>query len=182
VTKPRNHSGILEDITPCSRAHPVPTPCSRAGHPRGPALPWPRPRRGSPSRTLFRAGQGRRRHSGPGRTPVATLPPASSSVHLEKIAFTMSFPAPWRPPRLSDTTGEKSTPIRPHDSALSRFFCSILCLRNVAALPRRGRPVAGLGWKMVRSTSRSRPQSHALSRTSFNEGNKYQSSSVRAGT
>jgi len=49
------------------------TPCSRAGHPPGLALPWPRPRRGSPSRRPFGAGQGRRRRSVPGRSPVATL-------------------------------------------------------------------------------------------------------------
>jgi len=78
-------------------------------------------------------------------------------VHLAKIAFTTSYPAMWRPPRVSSTIGEKSTPIRPHESALSRFFCSPLSLRNVAALPRRGRPVAGFGWTMVRTSAGRRP-------------------------
>jgi len=87
-------------------------------------------------------------------------------VHRAKIVFTTSFPTPWRPPQVSNTIGEKSTPIRPHKSALYRFFCSPLSLRNVAALPRRGWLVAGLGWTMVRSTVRSRLPSHAFGRMS----------------
>jgi len=38
-------------------------------------------------------------------------------VHLAKIAFTTSSPAPWRPPQVSNTIEKKSTPIRPHESA-----------------------------------------------------------------
>jgi len=52
------------------------------------------------------------------------------------------LPGPVEAPQVSNTIGEKSTPIRPQESALSRFFCSPLSFRNVAALPRRGRPVA----------------------------------------
>jgi len=83
-------------------------------------------------------------------------------VHRAKIAFTMSFQAPWRPHQVSNTIGENSTPFRPHESALSRFFCSTLSLRNIAALPRRGLPVAGFGWTMVKSTERSRLPPHAF--------------------
>jgi len=46
---------------------------------------------------------------------------------------------------VSKTMGDKSTPIPQHESALSRFFCSSLSLRNVAALPRSGRPVQDSG-------------------------------------
>jgi len=67
---------------------------------------------------------------------------------------------------VSNTIGEKSTPIRPHDSALSRHFCSPLSLKKVAALPRKGLPAIGFGWTMVRSTARSRLPSHAFNRMS----------------
>jgi len=49
------------------------TPCSRAGHPPGLALPWPRPRRGSPSRRPFAAEQ---------RPAAALRPWAVASSHF----------------------------------------------------------------------------------------------------
>jgi len=55
-----------------------------------------------------------------------------------------------------NTVGEKSTSIRPQDSALSRHFCSPLSFKKVAGLPRKGLPVTGFGWTIVRSTARSR--------------------------
>jgi len=65
---------------------------------------------------------------------------------------------------VSNTIGEKSTPIRPQESALSRHFCSPLSFSKVAALPRKGLPVTGFGWTIVRSPARSRLPSHAFNR------------------
>jgi len=45
-------------------------------------------------------------------------------------------------------------------------LCSPMSFRKVAALPRRGRPVAGFVGTMVRSTARSRLPSNAFSKTS----------------
>jgi len=87
-------------------------------------------------------------------------------VHRVNIAFTTFFPAPWRPRQVSNTIGEKSNPIRQQESALSRHFCSPLSFKMEAALPRKGLPVTGFGWTIVRCTARSRLPSHAFSRMS----------------
>jgi len=76
-------------------------------------------------------------------------------VHRVNIAFTLLFPAPLSPSNVSNTIVEKSTPIRPQESALYRHFCSPLSFAKVAALPRKGSPVTGFGWIIVRSTARS---------------------------
>jgi len=86
----------------------------------------------------------------------------SGAVPRANTAFSTSFPAPCRPPHVSNTIGEKSTPICPHDFALSRHFSSPQSFRKVAALPRTGLLVTGF----VRSTARSLLPSHALSRMS----------------
>jgi len=67
---------------------------------------------------------------------------------------------------VGEDMGEKSTPIRPQESALYRHFCSPLYFRKVAALPRRGLPVTDFGWTIVRSTARSHLPSHAFSKMS----------------
>jgi len=79
----------------------------------------------------------------------------SGAVHRVNIAFTPLFPAPLSPSNVSNTIVEKSTPIRPQESALYRHFCSPLSFAKVAALPRKGSPVTGFGWIIVRSTARS---------------------------
>jgi len=60
------------------------------------------------------------------RAPTAAgrAPGEGEAVHRAKKAFTTSFPAPWRPPKVSNTIEEKSTPFRPDEAALYRFFCS----------------------------------------------------------
>jgi len=94
----------------------------------------------------------------------------SGAVHRANTAFTTSFPVQWRPRHVSNTIGEKSTPIRPHDSALSRHFCSPLSVRKVAALPRSGLPVTGFRWTIVSSTARSRPPVPSILLTEFQPG------------
>jgi len=87
-------------------------------------------------------------------------------VYRVNIAFTTFFQAPWRPPHVSNTIGERSTPIRPQESALSRYFNSSLSFKKVAALPLKGLPVTGFGWTIVRSTARSRLPFQAFNRMS----------------
>jgi len=72
------------------------------------------------------------------RAPTAAgrAPGRSGAVDLANTALLP--PSRLRgapPPYVSNTIGEKSTPVRPHDSALSRHFCSPLSFRKVAALP-----------------------------------------------
>lgn len=52
-------------------------------------------------------------------------------------------PAPRRLPHVSNSIGARSTPICPHESPLSRRFCSPKSCRKVAVLPRRGLSWAG---------------------------------------
>jgi len=76
------------------------------------------------------------------------------------------LPCPVESPHVSNTMGEKSTPIRPQGLALSRHFCSPLSFRKVAALPRRGPPATGSGSTIFNFTMRSRLPSHTFSKMS----------------
>jgi len=61
------------------------------------------------------------------------------------------------------TQSGRSPPPFGHRVGALPDFLFPLSFRKVAAMPRRGRPVAGFGWNMVRSTARSRLPSHAFS-------------------
>jgi len=66
----------------------------------------------------------------------------SGEVHRDKVAFTTTLPAPRH---VSNTIGEKSTPIRLQEFALSRNVCCPLYFKKAAALPRKVLPVTGVG-------------------------------------
>jgi len=76
------------------------------------------------------------------------------------------LPCPMVYLQVSNTMGEKSTPIQPQELALSRHFRSSLYFMKVATMPRRCLPPTGFGWTIVRSTAWSRLPSSAFSKMS----------------
>jgi len=59
----------------------------------------------------------------------------NGAAHWPNIAVSTTFPAPWKPPQVSNTMGEKSTPIRPQESALSLHFSPLVVQEGGCATP-----------------------------------------------
>jgi len=69
----------------------------------------------------------------------------SGAVQLANIAFPTTFPAPLRPPNVSNTIVETSTPIRPQESALlTTLLLTLVFQEGCGAAPQV--PTSDRGW------------------------------------